>query len=289
MNGDFSKYLTPGDDDKKWGLYLTVVGKGIVRKNECYPKPEHPLGYYFTWAKGRVLQEFQLVYITNGAGLFEYSDGELSVRQGSMIIVRPGVWHRYKPLENTGWHEVYVGFNGTLAEHFLQHPLFLENKPVIDVGIREDIRSLYFRIEDLIKAEKPGFQKIASGMVIELLGSLVSLENQKPFTGRRLEAIIEEVRYNIRTNVEKDVDWQQIANGYCLGYSYFRKMFRKYTGMSPHQYHLELKLLKAKELLVSTDKSVKEICFETGFQSCNYFSRLFKEKIGVNPSEFRLT
>ncbi|MBK5203579.1 MAG: AraC family transcriptional regulator, partial [Prolixibacteraceae bacterium] len=42
-----------------------------------------------------------------------------------------------------------------------------------------------------------------------------------------------------------------------------------------------------KELLLSTNKSVKEISFELGFQSIYYFSRLFKNKTGISPSAFR--
>ena len=64
-------------------------------------------------------------------------------------------------------------------------------------------------------------------------------------------------------------------------------MFKQYTGISPHQYHLELKIMRAKELILTTDKNIKEICFELGFQSPHYFSRFFKQKVGVNPGELK--
>jgi transcriptional regulator GlxA family with amidase domain len=64
-------------------------------------------------------------------------------------------------------------------------------------------------------------------------------------------------------------------------------MFRLYTGVAPHKYFMELKIMRAKELLLATDKSIKEISFELGFQSIHYFSRIFKNKTGVSPSEFR--
>jgi AraC-like DNA-binding protein len=58
-------------------------------------------------------------------------------------------------------------------------------------------------------------------------------------------------------------------------------------GVSPHNYHLELKILRAKEMILTTDKSIKEISFELGFQSIHYFSRLFKNKIGMSPVALR--
>ncbi len=80
---------------------------------------------------------------------------------------------------------------------------------------------------------------------------------------------------------------KELAKQYNVGYSYFRQMFKKYTGVSPGQYHLQLRLIRAKELLISTNKSIKEISYEQGFQSIYYFSNLFKKKEGMNPSEFR--
>ena len=46
-------------------------------------------------------------------------------------------------------------------------------------------------------------------------------------------------------------------------------------------------MMRAKELLAATDKSIKEISFELGFQSIYYFSNMFKKKEGINPSAFR--
>ena len=66
-------------------------------------------------------------------------------------------------------------------------------------------------------------------------------------------------------------------------------MFKKYTGVPPVQYHLDLKILRAKEMLLSTDKIIKEISYDLGFQSIYYFSRVFKKKLGVSPSEIRKT
>jgi transcriptional regulator GlxA family with amidase domain len=65
-------------------------------------------------------------------------------------------------------------------------------------------------------------------------------------------------------------------------------MFKKHTGVSPGQYHLHLRLMRAKELLLATDMSIKQVAYETGFESIHYFSRLYKSKMGVPPSEARI-
>ena len=284
---DFSKYLTFGDDDKNWGIYLNVAGSYLAPPNMPYPSTSHPSGYFFNWEQGRVLKEFQLNYITEGSGILENEFGKFPVKPGSLIVTFPDVWHRYKPLTKTGWREHYIGFNGPIASQFMLYPLFSPERPVMHVGIKEELIDTYYKIFDFVHSEKPGFQQIASGMIIKLLGYLISFEKQKEFSGKRIADIIEDVRFKMRQNVESQLQPELMAKDHCIGYSYFRKMFKKYTGVSPHQYHLELKIMRARELLLTTDKSIKEISFELGFQSIHYFSRLFKNKVGQNPSELR--
>jgi transcriptional regulator GlxA family with amidase domain len=90
-----------------------------------------------------------------------------------------------------------------------------------------------------------------------------------------------------RENLNSNVNIEELAGDLNVGYSYFRQMFRKYTGISPTQYHLSLRIQKAKDLLVSTNQSFKEIAIDLGFESYFYFSRIFKDKTGQSPLEFR--
>jgi AraC-like DNA-binding protein len=72
-----------------------------------------------------------------------------------------------------------------------------------------------------------------------------------------------------------------------MSYSKFRKLFKESTGESPNQYHLNLRLDKAKELLHTTNLNVTEVAYNLGFESVFYFSKLFKKKNGVSPKSYR--
>ncbi len=124
-------------------------------------------------------------------------------------------------------------------------------------------------------------------MVMKLLGYMVSLEKQRSFSGKRVERIIRDACFRMRENIGQEMDFKQYALENHIGYSYFRKMFKQYTGIAPVQYHLDLKIRRARDLLVSTDQSIKEIAFMVGFRSIHYFSRTFKKKTGISPSEIR--
>jgi AraC-like DNA-binding protein len=287
---DFFKYLTPGEEDKEWGIYLNAAGKALIPPGmNSYPSNSHPSEYYFTWERGRILNEFQVNYITRGSGIYETETARYSIKPGSLLITQPGMWHRYRPGKGTGWMENYVGFEGSIPRNIFNQNRAYTQKPVLHIGNREEFIDTYHKIFEMVLEEKPGFQQVASGMIMKLLGYMVSLEKQRNFSGKRVEKIIRNACFQIREDIGKEIDFKQYADDNFIGYSYFRKMFKQYTGIAPVQYHLDLKIRRAREMLISTDRSIKEISFDLGFHSIHYFSRIFKKKTGVTPSEIRKT
>jgi AraC-like DNA-binding protein len=284
---DFFKYLNPAQEDKDWGLFLNCAGKTEIKPGVVYPADLHPSGYHFNYDQGRILNEYQINYITRGEGIYENHGGRFKVKPGSLLITKPGRWHRYKPEIDTGWVENYVGFSGHIAHQIFGRPWFTSRNAVMDVGFNEEIIDSYYKIFNYVKEEKPGYQQVASGMIMKMLGFIVSIDKQKDFRGKRVEKIIQNACFSIRENVEGEINFQDFAEKNHIGYSYFRKMFKKYTGVPPVQYHMDLKVLRAKEMLLYSDLSIKEISYELGFQSIYYFSRVFKNKLGLSPSEIR--
>lgn len=68
---------------------------------------------------------------------------------------------------------------------------------------------------------------------------------------------------------------------------YFSKLFKEEMGQSFIEYVTGIRMEKAKELLETTDKSMKEICNEVGYADPNYFSRTFKKNVGYSPTEYK--
>jgi AraC-like DNA-binding protein len=263
------------------------VGYAQIQPSLVYPPRMHPSGYFFTWEKGRVLQEYQINYITEGSGIFETADGQFPVVPGSMLILRPGMWHRYKPDPNTGWNEHYIGFNGDSCAQLFREGFFQSSKPVMYVGFQENLLKLFFEIIQLVKDEKTGHQQVCAANTILMLSKILSVVRNQEFAGNSIERKIRKACLYFRDNLNTNVNIEKLASEMNVGYSYFRQMFRKYTGISPTQYHLSLRIQKAKDLLVSTDYSFKEIAIDLGFESYFYFSRIFKDKTGKSPMEFR--
>ena len=72
---------------------------------------------------------------------------------------------------------------------------------------------------------------------------------------------IEQAKIIMNENVAGNVNPEELAMRLNISYSWFRRVFKEYTGYAPAKYFQELKLRKAKQLLVGTSQSVKEILF----------------------------
>lgn len=95
------------------------------------------------------------------------------------------------------------------------------------------------------------------------------------------------IRSIIELHLFSNLKLEQLAKLCNLSLSSFKRKFRKEFADSPTNYINHQRLEKAKELLVITDLPISEIAYKTGFQDSLYFTRLFKNKIGIPPSTYR--
>jgi len=285
---DYYKYLPVSAEDKNWGLYVLNAGTIRTGPEAVYPVNTHPSHHYFNWNNGRILDEYQLLYITRGSGYFESDHCSYrKIEDGSIIILFPGERHRYKPAEETGWDEYWIGFEGEIMNNLVRNSFFTPAQPCFYIGFNEQIFGMFESIIEKTKTEITGYQPEISGAVLHLLGSLRALikENSRVHDDREL--IVNRARILFRSNIDKSYSPEQAAEELQVGYSWFRKVFKSYTGLSPGQFFIQLKIEKAKSLLSNPNLSVKEIAYALKFESSFYFSKLFKDKTGITPSAFR--
>jgi len=279
------KYLTHSEEDKHWGLYANVSGFAQINIKEIYPPEGHPDEYFFQWNQGRILDEFQLIYITEGEGIFETKHKTYQIKAGNIILLFPNEWHRYRPLHETGWTENYIGFSGEIAKNSMS--FFKKNDPVQYIGFNESIVNSFKSISQLAQEETSGFQQVISGHILFILGKMRQIILNKSFANTPIEKTINQSRIYMRDHLSEHINLEELADMLNISYSQFRGSFKKYTGISPGQYLLQLKLQKAKNLLVNSTQNIKEISFNSGFESPFYFSKVFKKHIGISPSDFR--
>lgn len=285
---NFYKYLPISAKDENWGLQVLHAGYQEYAPGGQYPDAEHPKHHNFSWENGRILQEYSLVYVTEGSGVFNtQATGDIPIVSGSVIAIFPNIRHRYRPNLKTGWKEYWIGYRGTFMTNLVHNDFFDPLSPVVNVGYNQNMISLFNEVIEIIDKEKPAYQPLVSGAAIYLLGQIYNSSRQQAFGYDEVETIVNKARLIIRDNLESKLCPQDIADQLHISYSRFRKLFKGYTGMAPIQYQIQLKLEKAKEELVNTSRPVKEIAYSLNFESTQYFSNLFKEKTKLTPLEFR--
>ena len=286
---NYYKYLPVSEDDKKWGLHVLNAGCNHIPKAKIYPEPGHPSHHYFNWDQGRVFNEYQVIYISKGEGVFESeSCPQTIVREGTVILLFPDEWHRFKPNPDTGWDEAWAGFEGNIINNLVQQNFFSRSNPLLHIGLQESVVHILSDIIEKTKIEKPGYQPVIAGSVLHLLGHLHSLARQAMIRGENVsETIINKAICILRNKAFQDYSVESVADDLNVSYSWLRKTFKLYTGIAPGQYLLQMKINKAKMLLNESDKSIKEIAFASGFISSYYFSKIFKIKMGIAPEVYR--
>lgn len=282
------KYLIVNDMDRKYGLWVNTVGFQSIQPNSPYPLRDHPSGYFFNTQKGRVLREYQFVYITKGRGVFASENTpEKQLCRGRLIVLFPGQWHTYHPYRQTGWNEYYIGFEGPVIDNLMKNGFLSKDNQVLEVGLNEELVSLFSRALEIAEADKISSQQYLAGIVLHMMGMILSVSKNKIFEIGDIDQKIEQAKIIMNENVFNNIDPEELAMRLNISYSWFRKVFRDYTGYAPAKYFQELKLRKAKQLLLSTSQSVKEISFMLAYKSTEHFFASFKKRTGFTPLEYR--
>jgi len=282
----FFRYLTYSEEDEKWQLVCTTAGFTEVAPHTSYPpnKEGHPQAFKSV-AVGRTLGEYQLVYVTDGRGVFQVNQRTYTIVPGTVMIVFPGIPHFYKPDYATGWTEHWVGFRGPYADALRDQGLLAPRKPLFEVGLQDGLLGAYTQIFEIVRNQQPLYQLRASSRVLTIISEILA-HDRKAVQPTHSEQLVDRAKFLMEENIYGEINLNRISALLGISTSHLNAVFKSYTAMTPYQYYITIKIRKAKELLQDGDFAVKEVAFRLGFVDQYYFSRLFKHKTGIAPSRW---
>jgi transcriptional regulator GlxA family with amidase domain len=137
-----------------------------------------------------------------------------------------------------------------------------------------------------VKNQKPLYQIKASTKILSLIAEVLAMERRIAQPSHS-EQLVERAKILMEENIYGDIDLNSIAERLGVSTSHLNEVFKTYTAMTPYQYYIHIKLHMAKVLLEQGDLCVKEVAFRLGFQDQYHFSKLFKSKTGIAPSQWK--
>ena len=282
------KYLFANEKGSQWRIITKTVGMQDVEVGSSYPIGDHPDGYLFSTERGRVLHEVQILYIIKGGGWFVSAHCERTeLHAGDAVILYPHEWHSYAPNPATGWSEAWIGFTGENAERLVGDFFPDKSKPIHRVGIYEILCEAYEKAYEVAEQQLPAYQQQLAGYVTFIITTIYARSKQLPYLDNPDTISINFAKKIMRQNLHRNMLMQDVADQSGMGYSKFRKQFKEYTGLSPAQYYFRLKMECAKDYLLNTSLSCKEIAFRLGFDSASYFNKMFRLYQKQTPTEYR--
>jgi AraC-like DNA-binding protein len=214
-----------------------------------------------------------LHYVFSGKGIFRIKDIEYPVDKGALVILYPyeNMSHyadTYDPM-----HYCWVDF-----EISIKTPFF-KKSDIMYIPQAEHI------FADIVKANeiRQGKEFYICGKIYELLSILYQIN--APLKSKTADLINRAKKY-LNSNFHLPITVEQIARDLNINRSYFSTIFFNYTGRSPQQYLIDIRLEYAAELMLYKGCKVNEAAHRSGYTDAFNFSRMFKKKFGVSPTDY---
>lgn len=242
-------------------------------------------------------QRIEINYVKKGTCIIRQDDESTTFRKGEMMVITSNVSHYFEAgpegatlMQLEFLPEIFSqldfcthgGSEGgaKLASAFLSS----EENDIIKIVNNAPIKHAVQCIINELNSRKSHYQHLVVMYYAELLVLICRYMEDSYLPICTNEPLKKAIAY-IRQNCCSDIDISHIAEHAGISQRYLRRLFARHIGMPPLDYLNQMRVGKAVDLLRNTDMLIKEVCFRCGFKSPQYFSRVFKQQIGVSPNK----
>ncbi len=214
-------------------------------------------------------------------------DGSLSIIQGENIITANKnemlLINCYKPhkyFSTSDAHTLWMHFDGVNSLEIYED---IVSKKGQKIKCTSESSNCIYDIISLVKNDASEYD--LSSSIYSFLCQISKIETNN-YSSEKSKRIQKAKEY-ITNNYYKNITVEKIAKAVNMSESYFSKIFKDATSISPYNFLLNVRLEKSKELLLKTDLPISEIAYKTGFNSDANFIYFFKNSTNISPLKFR--
>ncbi|GGG65235.1 helix-turn-helix domain-containing protein [Paenibacillus radicis (ex Gao et al. 2016)] len=244
------------------------------------------------WAIGSLLLEHHtLLYLVKGDALVQVDGLEARLESDTLHVFAPGTRL-----------ELRQGLLGRLELCWLTFDIFRLTKHAQNNTSRSFIRETTFPLQGQIRASSHLFKRYfylleaegkrmqaqnrfqAQQYLYDLLKGI--LQHAAPVAMNDIEERLKQAIHYMQNHYREEIRVDKLAELAGLHPTYFSQLFKRNLGKTPVSFLAHLRMNKAKEMLLQTDRSIREIAQDVGYSDEFYFSRRFKEMSGYSPTMF---
>lgn len=235
------------------------------------------------------LDSYLLVYTVAGTGNLQYRGREYPLSPGCAFLIDCREYQRYRTDPIHLWEILWVHCNGGMSREYFEAFWKRNNSPVIDLNEENVIPELLTRLLELYR-RKDTFTEIKASQLIHnlwmelLLTSTAKGQSSIDYSWPSYMTVIQEY---LEMHFQEEIGLDQLALNHSISKYHMIREFKQYSGLTPHQYLLNIRISKAKDLLKHTEASVSDVAFEVGFEHTSHFIQMFKKQEDMTPLSYR--
>ena len=238
------------------------------------------------WGKG-IRQQYILHLVISGKGTYITPEGEFSLSEGDIFLIRPYTEIEYYADSCEPWEYYWVNFTGNDAEYILKRTDLTVNSPVMHNCSDEVFAAMKTIVSNPANHRYENIE--LTGQLYILLALLMKNSVSASVSGREhsRRRILKTAKDYIETNYPMAMSVEDISAAAAVSRTTLFRVFRSELNMTPVEYLISFRIAQAKKLLSETDLSVMAIARSVGYEDNLYFSRAFREIEGKSPTEYR--
>ncbi len=238
--------------------------------------------------RGRL--DYQLIYIASGTARFHFgnAENETLLSAGNMVLYRPKEFQKYEYLASSQCEVYWVHFTGSDVKNILRTYGISDNMQVFYVGSNMEFDVIFQKIISELQRCQPDYKDMVPMLFRSLLITIHrQLTQEDAIKNEYLNQAMETASQYFIDNYNTNINIEAYASSIGMSISWFIRNFKGYTGMTPMQYILSIRIENARLLFETTGYTITEIAGIVGYDNPLYFSRLFHKQTGYSPSAYR--
>ncbi len=250
-----------------------------------------------TYRGAHIHNEIELVRADEGTLVCHLESGPLSLEAGQILFINRRVIHRLhadNPAAKFSYIQIDMdSYIRHLNPYFEQFPLIFMYSNTTPYAVYDDtceLWQLFGKIETELIEKTECYEEYIKANIYFIAAFMFRngflTKDAYRVSAKNMEKIMPSVKY-LEDNYQMDMTLEDISGISSLDKFYFCKLFKQTLGITCTEYLNYIRLYHAEELLIKTDMNISEIALCCGFNSIQYFNRIFRREKNCTPRQFK--